>query len=71
MYKQCLLQKGSAYRVGWIPTKFAVVGKCLKLYLDDGWIDGWKVLQIGMPHVACQVEEHERDYKHQREASDI
>lgn len=48
-YKQCKLVKTekaegrSHVRVSWIPEKFAVVGKVLKLKENDVWIDGFVV----------------------------
>lgn len=42
--RQCVLRKRNKYQVAWIPIKFAVVGKYIKL-LDD---DGWRVETIGM-----------------------
>jgi hypothetical protein len=71
MYRQCLLKKENSYRAGWIPLEKAVKGKFLKIKLDDVWHDGWEVIQVGLPHDAVSIEEHERDYTKQREASDI
>lgn len=47
-YKQCFLTKKAGpvtwNQVSYIPEKFAVVGKVLKLRNDAGvWDDGWKV----------------------------
>lgn len=71
MYRQCLLKKNNTYRVGWIPLEKAVKGKFLKILLEDGWVNGWQVIQVGVPHDATSVEEREMDYKKQRRASDI
>jgi hypothetical protein len=43
-YRQCLLKKGTLVTTSWIPEKFAVLGKVLKLKDDDGsWDNGWVV----------------------------
>ena len=44
-YTQCKLKKGNFNRVTWIPTKFAKVGKVLRLKDDDGWVvqEIWKI----------------------------
>lgn len=49
-YKQCLLHKRDGDGVlvdhSWIPAKFAVVGKVLKLKLGGVWVDGWVVVEV-------------------------
>ena len=37
-YKQCKLKKGKQETTSWIPSKFAIPGKALKLSGDDGWV---------------------------------
>jgi len=41
--KQCVLQKGNVHQTSWIPTKYAKIGKVLKLKGDNGWDNGWVV----------------------------
>ena len=43
-YSQCKLRKGNLNQVTWIPSKFAKVGKVLRLKDDDGWVvtEIWK-----------------------------
>jgi hypothetical protein len=36
-YRQCQLQKGEVIDVAWIPVKFAVVGKFLRIKDDNCW----------------------------------
>jgi hypothetical protein len=50
-YRQCLLERRNGrgkltQLVSWIPTRFAVVGKTLKLKdkLTGEWVDGWEVI---------------------------
>lgn len=49
-YRQCLLVKtekdSTSSLVTWIPNKFAILGKILKLREDDSWDDGWVVNEI-------------------------
>ncbi len=60
------------YQTSWIPEQFAHAGNFIKLKKDDGtWDDGWKVDEVGTRAPEDQVLERERDYKHQRKASDI
>lgn len=43
-FLQCKLVKGNLETTSWIPAKFAVVGKGLKLKDDyDNWSYGWVV----------------------------
>ena len=51
-YRQCFLRKvlsyGTCDQVLWLPDKFAVAGKLLRLRDDAGaWDDGWRVLSVG------------------------
>jgi len=66
-YCQCKLRKGDITTTTWIPEKYAIKGKYIKL-LDD---NGWEVLEVGIPMGEEYVVGHERDFKKQREASDI
>lgn len=70
-YNQCTLLRGTTRTVSWIPSEFAVVGKTLKFREDDIWVDGWLVIEVGGQLDAKYVEEHERDYTKNRNASDI
>ena len=52
LYKQCRLVKRTdesvTELVSWIPEKFAVKGKYIKLKgADDAWEDGWLVRSVG------------------------
>lgn len=43
-YRQCNLKNGNTYCTSWLPVKFAVKGKIVKLKQSDGsWWDGWEV----------------------------
>lgn len=43
-YIQCKIVKGNTKQISWIPKKFAVVGKGLKLKDEyDNWSYGWVV----------------------------
>jgi len=68
MYKQVTLRKKNIHKTVWIPENFAHKGKFLKIKGDDGW----EVIFVGQIRLSHEyIEEHERDYKHQREVSDI
>jgi hypothetical protein len=66
-YCQCKLQKGDTITTTWIPEKYAIKGKYIKL-LDD---NGWQVIEAGIPIDGNYVFRHERDFTKQRKASDI
>lgn len=80
-YKQCLMcretPEGAAiveYHTAWIPEQFAQTDKIIDLKdagEDGGWSRGWKVINVYGRAAEEYVIEHERDYKHQRKASDI
>lgn len=66
--RQCSLRKGNASHTAWIPTKFAKIGKVLKIK----GVDGFVVEQCGdlvMP--SSYIIKASDDYKKQRETSDI
>lgn len=51
-YNQCTLVKsfngGKITQVTWIPTKFAIAGRTVKLKNDQNvWVDGWLVESVG------------------------
>ena len=70
-YKQCRLEKktdkGVLVETAWIPEKFAIKHKYLKIKQDDGW----KVCSVGERLSEAVVKERSRDYKKQRPASDV
>lgn len=41
------MRKNNAFRVSWIPAKFAKVGQVLKLKDNNEWDDGWIVEWTG------------------------
>ena len=70
--KQCKLQKGNIKTTSWLPEKFAVEGKCLRLKENNKWSDGWLVIStsdFSLP--ADYVIDRSQDYKRTRKASDI
>lgn len=72
-YKQCTLCRGRSSTTSWLPEKFAVYHKYLKLKNADGtWENGWRVMSIGSQRWdQSYLMERSQDYRHQREASDI
>ena len=41
--RQCLLQRKNHFQVAWIPAHFAINGKWLRLFDEDGW----RVVRVG------------------------
>ena len=73
-YKQCHLQKGETHHMAWIPEKFAIIGKFIKIKKDDDtWDDGWEVKGNGGDTVksAKEADELSQVYKKTRKCSDI
>ena len=57
--------------MAWIPDKYAVVGRILRLTEDGVSEDGWEVTGVGAKLTVEYVRERSQDYKHTRRASDI
>ena len=70
-YAQCWLRRGDARQMAWIPAKFAVVGRILRLTEDGVSQDGWEVTGVGAKLTESYVRERSQDYKHTRKASDV
>ena len=72
-YKQCELSCGNTKQIAWIPEKFAIVDKLLILgkRTPDN-TDRWTVSLVADIQLSeSYLVEHERDFKTQRQASDI
>lgn len=77
-FKQCALSRprrdAVKYRirqVSWLPEQFAKKGLVLDLKNVNGeWEEGWRVDEVWTAATQEYVREHERDYRHQAEASD-
>jgi len=74
-YRQCFLSKTIddcfVCTTAWIPEEHAVLNKIVKIKDDGIWSDGWTVRILWSFKPKEWVEQHERDYLKQREASDI
>jgi hypothetical protein len=75
-YIQCLLTKfinGDCLKIiTWIPEKYAIRNKVLKLKNETGiWTNGWVVQETYNRQNEDFIKEHERDFAKQRQASDI
>ena len=59
--------------VTWLPLKYALVGRWLKLKNRDTgeWEDHWCVMSASEPRPAAVVEAMSRDYLNQRNVSDV
>jgi hypothetical protein len=46
-YTQCSLKRINQHHMAWIPSKFAVMNKFIKIKKDDKtWEDGWEVIGV-------------------------
>ena len=70
-YTQCQLNKKDRFDIAWIPSKFALIGKFIKIKIDDIWDNGWKVVNTYSSNTENHILEHEMEYRKQRRASDI
>jgi hypothetical protein len=68
-YIQCKILDGDIAQVAWLPKKFAVVGKYLKISDTDGWLVVEVYSDIELPYEL--VNANSRDYLATRKASDI
>lgn len=55
------------YYTAYIPTKYAIEGKVLKIKIDDVWEDGWIVISVGpkvdkkaLPNTHAEVKAHRK-----------
>lgn len=71
-YRQCAMKREGVQQVAWIPEKFAEVGRVLILGKRTPDAPRWEVTVVGDLRLGeSYLLAHERDYKTQREASDI
>ena len=77
-YKQCMMERKIGDKTekttSWIPEKFAVKGKVIKLENRETGeqTDGWEVTMVGYRRKESkEVIERSQDYKKTRKASDI
>lgn len=69
---QCRLERGKSYIVSWIPEKFAIKGKVLKLKNDfDKWEDGWCVMECGTKMPSDMVTDFAEGYNKFKRVTDI
>ena len=72
MMRQCTLTRDNQTQTAWIPSKYAKVGRTIKIRTDGVWVDGWVVSEAGNIDVDSQIaNERSRDWTHQRGVSDI
>ncbi|RLF67439.1 MAG: hypothetical protein DRN26_02425 [Thermoplasmata archaeon] len=58
VYRQCKLRRGKCYKYAWLPSKYAVQGKMLRICDEDGW----RVEEIYDAQSEEQVKARERAY---------
>ncbi|MBD3405053.1 MAG: hypothetical protein GF411_02820 [Candidatus Lokiarchaeota archaeon] len=70
--KQCVLRLGNTIKTCWIPEKFAVKGKYLKIKnCEDAWIDGWLVESVGAVEDYAIVCSRANSHKKMKDITDI
>lgn len=71
-HKQCDLTRDGWKDTAWLPARFAVTGKTVKIKVDGAWQDGWRVVRVyptALP--SAYVIARSWDYMETRRASDI
>jgi hypothetical protein len=73
-YRQCQLTRKQGRvewrQVSWIPERFAVAGKTLRLREDEAWQDGWVVQSVGPYRMSeSELPDPHRDIKKHRKAT--
>lgn len=67
MVQQCKLRRKNTTKVVWIPQKYAVKGKFLRLKE----VDGWEVMETFSRFSSSYQSERSTDYRHTRNFSDV
>jgi len=67
LYRQCILRKDTTETTSWLPEKYAIKGKFLKLKIDDGW----EVIEVGASMSEKEAMARSQDYNKTRKATDI
>lgn len=73
-YVQCALMRENWHHMAWIPQKFAILNKFIKIEKEDGSLeDGWQVVGVSDKIVKSAQEANEQSqlYKKTRRFSDI
>lgn len=71
-YSQCKLQKDDLVQVSWIPNRFALVGKPVRLRDDGVWVDGWIVVEVWQTISEDQLpDSHDERKAHKRATGDV
>ena len=70
-HKQCILKKGTATTVSWIPEEFAKEGRVVELKNNGVWEDGWVVSGVGTRLPTHFVIDRSQDYKNMKKETDI
>jgi hypothetical protein len=55
------IETGKLIHVAWIPTQYAKKDKVISIKMNEGWDDGWKVIEVGASKVDGDVLNTQRD----------
>lgn len=71
-YRQCYLCKNdNMFQTSWIPEKFAVLNKVLKLRDPDGeWDNGWVVRRVSQNRIHDTPDSHKEIKAHRKATGD-
>lgn len=70
-YKQCMLQR-TGKTIVWIPEKFAIQGKYLKIKIDEVWQNGWLVKEVYDTRIKEKeiLDSHKKIKSHKKKTGD-
>ena len=60
-YTQCRLTKKGRQRIAWIPSKYAIEYKRIRIRANAVWKSGWMVAEVYGSASKERIEGHERD----------
>jgi len=60
-YSQCKLKKDRVKYIVWIPTKYAIKNRFIRIKKDGVWDNGWEVIAVFGTRDKDSIHAHERD----------
>ena len=71
LYQQCRLRRQNSEQVSFLPLRFAVAGRVVRLKQEDAsWEDGWLIADVyGMPTPLDQIHDPHAAVKSHRRAT--
>ena len=68
-YKQCEVRRDEAIRLTWLPLRYAVEGRVLRLRDHGEWTDGWIVTAVYADTERIVAPDPQREIRRHRRAT--